>query len=99
MRPAGPPEFIIVTKQSAAKSQLETAILLWFNEGDPVSIHTLAVAAHDCFDELVKPKGKTSDVREWLGRKSKTFQKKTRVAQNFFKHGANNPKRKLRHVC
>jgi len=41
---------IIVTKASAAKSQLETAIQLWFDDADPVSIHTLAVAAHDCYN-------------------------------------------------
>jgi hypothetical protein len=46
--PESRPDFLAVTKQSAARSQLETAIRLWFYEGDPVAIHTLAVAAHDC---------------------------------------------------
>jgi hypothetical protein len=30
-----------VTKLDAAKKQLETAIMLYFHDGDPVSIHTL----------------------------------------------------------
>jgi hypothetical protein len=38
---------ITVNKKSAATSQLETAILIWFSEGDPISIHALAAAAHD----------------------------------------------------
>ena len=37
-----------VTKLDAARRQLETAITLWFHDGDPVSIHTLA-AAVDAF--------------------------------------------------
>jgi hypothetical protein len=40
-KPAG----IRVTKQDAAKRQLETAIGLWFSEGDEVSTHTLATSA------------------------------------------------------
>jgi hypothetical protein len=38
---------ITVTKLDAAKQQLRTAIRLWFAEGDPVSIHTLAFAAYE----------------------------------------------------
>jgi hypothetical protein len=32
-----------VTKLDAAKKQLETAIMLYFHDGDPVSIHTLCL--------------------------------------------------------
>ena len=32
---------IVVTKLDAARRQLRTAIRLWFQEADPVSIHTL----------------------------------------------------------
>lgn len=86
--PHGRIEALTVTKRSVAQSQLETAIQLWFLEGDPVSIHTLAVAAHDCFNALTKHiTGKRSYMEEWLGSKSKGFQKQARVAQNFLKHG------------
>ena len=50
---------LAVTKQSCARSQLETAITLWFTGGDLVSIHALAVAAQDCYRALAeraKPK-------------------------------------------
>jgi hypothetical protein len=38
---------ITIEKLDAAKRQLQTAIRLWFDEGDPVSIHTLAFAAYE----------------------------------------------------
>jgi hypothetical protein len=88
--PHGPVETLAVTKRSVARSQLETAIQVWFLEGDPVSIHTLAVAAHDCFSALLKhTKNRPSHMEEWLASKSKDFQKQARVAQNFLKHGYN----------
>jgi hypothetical protein len=83
-------ETVLVTKLSAARSQLETAIYLWFHEIDPVSVHTLAVAAHDCFVALVKHAvGKPSDLQQWLAEGSKGRRKRIPIAQNFFKHGAN----------
>lgn len=88
-----------VTKHSAAQSQLETAIQLWFNEGDPVAIHTLAVAAHDCFNALVKnATGKPSEIETWIKTKSKGFQKRILEAQNFFKHGQKDLKATFHHV-
>ena len=43
---------IIVTKIEAARRQLRSAIELWFLDGDPVSIHTLAAAAHQIIHDL-----------------------------------------------
>jgi hypothetical protein len=37
---------LVISKMDAAGRQLETAIRLYFNGGDPVSIHTLGAAAH-----------------------------------------------------
>jgi hypothetical protein len=93
--PKGRVEQVLVTKQSVAASQLESAIWLWFQEGDPVSVHTLAVAAHDCFRALLRHAGKASDWEDWMKSKSKEFQKKMRVSQNFFKHGHKELKAKL----
>jgi hypothetical protein len=82
-------ETVFVTKLSAARSQLESAIWLWFHEVDPVSIHTLAVAAHDCFNALVKHAvGKPSNLQQWLAEESEGRRKRIRIAQNFFKHGS-----------
>lgn len=76
-----------VTKKSVAISQLESAIMLWFNMGDPASIHTLAVAANDCFHAMGKLKGKPSVFQAMIASQSETFKKRARRAQNFFKHG------------
>jgi hypothetical protein len=76
-----------VNKQQAALSQLTAAIVIWFQGGDPVSIHTLAAAAHDCFYWMVKHMGKKSILREWMSPQSKRFQKRIAEAQKFFKHG------------
>jgi hypothetical protein len=45
---------IKLTKLDAAQRQLRTAIRLWFNGGDPVSIHTLAYAAYEIIHVLSK---------------------------------------------
>jgi hypothetical protein len=39
-------EVLTLTNLDAARRQLHTAITLWFTNGDPVSIHTLAAAAY-----------------------------------------------------
>jgi len=80
-------EVIVVTKESAAKSQLETAISLWFDYGDPVSIHALTVAANECLHAIGKPMGKPSAVQDWIKLQPKKVQKEMTAAQNFFKHG------------
>jgi hypothetical protein len=76
-----------VNKEEAAMSQLVCAMILWFIGGDPVSIHTLAAAAHDCFHWMVRHEGKESILRKWMSQQSKAFQKQISDAQNFFKHG------------
>lgn len=46
-----------ISKLDAAKRQLETAIRLYFNEADPISIHTLAGAAHTILSDINKKYG------------------------------------------
>jgi hypothetical protein len=46
-----------VSKLDAAKRQLETAIRLYFSDGDPVSIHTLTAAAYNILRDVTKQKG------------------------------------------
>jgi hypothetical protein len=47
---------ITVSKLDAARRQLQTAITLWFSNGDPVSIHTLTYAAYEIIHSLSKKK-------------------------------------------
>jgi|HubBroStandDraft_4_1064222.scaffolds.fasta_scaffold300573_1 hypothetical protein len=88
--PNAPPELLILTKALVAQSQLEAAITLWFNYGDPISIHALAVAAQDCYSAMSSNAGKKSKFGEWLKSRPKGFQDRARYVQNFIKHGWKN---------
>ena len=45
---------LAITKLDAARRQLETAITLWFHDADPVSVHTLVMAAHGFLKHLAR---------------------------------------------
>lgn len=45
-----------VTKLDAARRQLQTAIQLWFEDGDVISVHTLSAAAHGIIHDLNRAK-------------------------------------------
>ena len=91
------PTMVRVTKLDAAKRQLETAILLYFQFGDEVSIHTLCCAAYDVIqvlnskrnDPLDPNKMMMKDFALYLDSKAdrKRFHDSLNAAQNFFKHG------------
>jgi hypothetical protein len=46
-----------VTKLDAAKSQVATAIWLYFEDRDPISVHTLVHAACEIIDRLCEAQG------------------------------------------
>jgi hypothetical protein len=48
---------IRLTKLDAARHQLKTAIRLFFEERDPVSIHALASAAQEVLRDLLRARG------------------------------------------
>jgi len=81
-----------ITKLSAAQSQLSTAIWLYFEDRDPVSIHTLATAAGEIIDHLCKSRGVQStrhQLREAIKpEKRKEVFDKLDAARNFFKHAS-----------
>jgi hypothetical protein len=83
-----------MTIEQAATGQLETAIELWFHDKDPVSIHTLAVAAEGMLTTIARDRDIKlhGDAVAYLASKPKKFQDFMRNPQNFFKHG--NPKLK-----
>ena len=49
-----PSTSVVITKLDAAQRQLRTAITLWFNEDDAVSIHALAFAAYEVMHAVSK---------------------------------------------
>ncbi len=80
---------IAVTKLDAARRQLRTAIELWFNDGEPVSIHTLACAAYQIVHDLNKrkkgpPLWFDTDIVKDEHRKD--FVRLVKASSNFFKH-------------
>jgi len=82
-----PENAVILTKTSVAKSQLETAISLWFRNADPAPILVLAFNAHEILHGLGKKIGKPSQLKTWLGTMPEPFQKRWEYVWNFCKHG------------
>jgi hypothetical protein len=84
---------IIISKLDAAKRQLETTISLFFQEADPVSVHSLARASHEILEAVCKKQGHNSILEEgfekWIKKdKVKEVKDKLNETKNFFKHGA-----------
>ena len=83
-----------VTKIDAAKRQLNTAIVLFFDEGDAVSIHALSAAAYQILQDIGKAKidfdtlAGAECVKE---EKKKEFRDLLFKARNFFKHADRDP--------
>ncbi|MBF0243891.1 MAG: hypothetical protein HQL31_01290 [Planctomycetes bacterium] len=87
-----------ISKIDAARRQLETAITLFFNSKDPISIHTLSAASSELCNDLLSDH---LDKDGWMDILVKSavkpeFQKEfkciMRKAQNFFKHADKDPK-------
>src|SRR5437899_619463 len=96
MADADKPAKITVTKLEAARRQIETAIDLWFHDGDPVSIHTLVGAAHRVVHDIAERQGSgailldTKRLTEW-GYDAQAFKKALRESETFFKHARKDP--------
>src|ERR1700722_16662747 len=83
-----------VTKLEASKRQLETAIELWFQDADPVSVHTLTAAARQIVIDLNTKRGGApmgADRMENKPKGRKLAHKAIAEAENFFKHADNDP--------
>jgi hypothetical protein len=83
---------LTISKLDAARRQLETAIRLYFHQGDPVSIHTLVAAAYNVIRDINKHRGGSKMVmKEQLfefvkPEKRGEFHDLLNQAENFFKH-------------
>lgn len=79
----------------AALRQLQTAILLYFNSRDPVSIHTLAAAAYNILRDIRDSrKEKFEMFKDASGLPSqykKAFRDLLSKSENFFKHADRDP--------
>jgi hypothetical protein len=88
----GPQEKI--TKLEAARRQLHTAIRIFFENGDLISVHTLSRASHDLLRTLLKAKGEGSFIKdsEYIKPEHREkFSKYLNYPSNFFKHADRDP--------
>jgi len=87
-----------INKLDVACRQLDTAIQLWFNDGDAVSIHTLVFSAHQIVHDIKLHKGgrellydsliiKDEYRREAINQLKKHY--------NFFKHAERDPSKTI----
>ena len=83
-----------ITKQEAAKRQLKTAIRLFFENADSVSVHSLTAAAHGVLRDLLTHGGKGSFIKDnpaLRPNRKKEYLQIINEAQNFFKHADKDP--------
>ena len=81
-----------LSKLDAAKNQLEVAILLFFDDRDIVSVHTLTRASHEILEKLCSGKNIKSMHQEIMGSVIKERVQEFRAIvdepKNFFKHSS-----------
>ena len=79
---------MIIWKLEAARRQLETAVNLYFHEGDPVSIHTLTCAAYEVIRDINNSQPMLKDwMKDYINPEYvNEIARKLNEAQNFFKH-------------
>lgn len=94
---------ILVTKLDAARRQLDTAIQLFFANGDFVSIHALAYAAYTLTRNLCDKTNNPASFTRWV-KETVVNEQHEQVfaalssAGNFFKHADRDPKRQLEYI-
>lgn len=93
-------ETIKISKLDAARRQIDTAVRLYFDYGDPVSIHTLAAAAFDILQGLDKQGPNTGTFYNRMAERFQPEHRKVvidaiRTSQNFFKHANLDPEATL----
>lgn len=86
---------ISISKLEAAQRQLNTAILMLFQEADPVAVHTLVGAAVMLMTDLVEHKDPSRSwdrkAQEATGLDSSQYFRIMRDPQNFLKHARKDP--------
>lgn len=89
-----------ITKQDVASSQLSTAVWLWANDWDPVSVHVLASAAAEVVGVLRRTNTELPVQSEILTSLASEFDERfesyLRTSFNFMKHGARDAASTLR---
>jgi len=89
-----------IGKLDAAQRQLRTAVKMFFDDGDDVSIRTLVAAARQILLDLLKRRGRSSRFQEGLQdlltpEGLAVFRQAIAEPENFFKHANRDPDREL----
>jgi hypothetical protein len=87
---------IKISKLEAARRQIETAIRIYFVNGDPVSVHTLAAASLQILVDLDKKGPQTGTLWDFIEAQVEPehvaeVKKLFAEAENFFKHADRDP--------
>src|SRR5450759_4135418 len=86
-------EVLHLSKLDVARSQLQTAIHLWFHDGEPVSIHTLAYADYENIHFVSKKNKRTKQLIFYTLSVKEEYRRKwadtIKEHANFFKHANN----------
>ena len=88
----------IINKFNAAIRQLDTAISLWFSDGDAVSIHTLTCSAYQIIHDINQQKGWRDLLYDSVVVKDEFRHEINRFLKghyNFFKHAEHDPDRMI----
>ncbi|HVN98311.1 MAG TPA: hypothetical protein VMT62_17930 [Syntrophorhabdaceae bacterium] len=83
-----------VKKIDSAQRQLDTAIELWFKEGDPISVHTLACSAYQIIHDINSHRKGRDLLLDTLVIKDEymsEFRRCLKASYNFFKHADQEP--------
>lgn len=83
-----------ISKLDAARTQLDCAIELWFNNADAMSVHTLAAASHQIIHDINVKKGGRDLIFDSLVIKDEYREQYNRFMKrpaNFAKHANNDP--------
>ena len=85
---------IKVDKLSAARRQLGAAIRMWFQDEDPVAIHTLALASTQVICDLLRHRGQPDFLRKnprVRPERRAEYARTVKASANFFKHADEDP--------
>jgi hypothetical protein len=82
-------------KLDVALRQLETAVTLYFQSSDPISIHTLTAAAYNVLQDIKKHRGAGfqmfKDADMVYPEKRREYVEMLNESENFFKHADRDP--------
>jgi hypothetical protein len=84
----------VLTKIEVARRQLVTAIRLFFDNADSVSVYTLGHAAAEILDRLCRHRGKMSfrgEIKSVHGFTDKELKRIAELGKDFFKHADRDP--------